>query len=490
MKVASEFLQRAVAALSAAFARRAAWPGSKAGRRALHSPLFFSRYKFSHAVFADLTPALAATYVFAAAVLLHLALRFWLALRQMRAVALRRGAVPPRFAQKITLAAHQRAADYTAAKLRFGVLEGGAAALILLGWTLLGGLDALNALLLQWLGPRPLLQPLALLAAFMAINALLDVPFDAWQTFVIEQRFGFNKSTLRLWLADHVKSALVGAALGLPLAALALWLMAQAGPLWWLWLWALWLAFSLLMMVIYPTLIAPLFNRFEPLADEELKARITGLMQRCGFAASGLFVMDGSRRSAHGNAYFTGFGAARRVVFFDTLLSQLTPDEVEAVLAHELGHCKRRHIAKRMVCVAALSLAALALLGWLMQQGWFYAGLGVTPNLPPALGGSVPNHALALLLFMLAAPVFGLFAAPLMAALSRRHEFEADAFAAAHSSAACLVSALVKLYEDNASTLTPDALYVRFYYSHPPASERIGHLERLMERTAQAAASA
>jgi len=221
MNMASEFLQRAVAALSAAFARRAAWPGSKAGRRALHSPLFFSRCKFSHAVFADLTPALAATYVFAAAVLLHLALRFWLALRQMRAVALRRGAVPPRFAQKITLAAHQRAADYTAAKLRFGVLEGGAAALILLGWTLLGGLDALNALLLQWLGPRPLLQPLALLAAFMAINALLDVPFDAWQTFVIEQRFGFNKSTLRLWLADHVKSALVGAALGRPLTGRA-----------------------------------------------------------------------------------------------------------------------------------------------------------------------------------------------------------------------------------------------------------------------------
>ena len=432
-------------------------------------------------MFSDLTPALLATLVFAFAVLLHLALRLWLAWRQMRALARHRGVVPERFARKISLAAHRRAADYTAAKLRFGVLEGGAAALILTGWTLLGGLDALNALLLDWVGPRPMLQPLALLAAFMAINAVLDLPFDAWQTFVIEQRFGFNKSTPRLWLADHLKSALVGATLGLPLAALALWLMAQADALWWRWLWALWLVFSLLMMVIYPTLIAPLFNRFEPLADEVLRARITGLMQRCGFAASGLFVMDGSRRSAHGNAYFTGFGAARRVVFFDTLLAMLTPDEVEAVLAHELGHCQRRHIARRIAFVAVLSLAALALLGWLMQQAWFYAGLGVTPNLPLSMGGSVPNHALALLLFMLAAPVFGFFTAPVMAALSRKHEFEADAFAAAHSSAAHLVSALVKLHEDNANTLTPDTLYVRFYYSHPPASERISHLEQLQE---------
>ena len=456
-------------------------PGREKDLRAPFSLHLRVLFFFICAVFDDLTPALAATCVFAFAVLLQLVLRFGLALRQARAVALGRGAVPPRFAHKVSLAAHQRAADYTAAKLRFGVLEGGAAAFILLGWTLLGGLDALDAWLLEWLGPRPLLQPLTLLAAFMAINALLDMPFAAWQTFVIEQRFGFNKSTLRLWLADHVKSALVGAALGVPLAALALWLMAQAGPLWWLWLWALWLGFSLLMMWVYPTLIAPLFNRFEPLADEALKARITGLMQRCGFAASGLFVMDGSRRSAHGNAYFTGFGAARRVVFFDTLLERLTPDELEAVLAHELGHCKRHHIARRVACMAAMSLAALALLGWLMQQGWFYAGLGVAPHLPPALGGSVPNHALGLLLFMLAAPVFGFFVTPFWSALSRKHEFEADAFAAAHSSAACLISALVRLYEDNASTLTPDNLYARFYYSHPPASERIGRLELLMQ---------
>ena len=439
---------------------------------------------------ADLTPALLVSCLFAAAVALHLALRLWLALRQIRAVARGRAAVPQQFAGKVPLAAHQRAADYTAARLRFGLLEAGFGSLALLAWTLLGGLDALNAWLLHALGPLPLWQPLALLAAFMLINGALDLPFGAWQTFVIEQRFGFNKMTPRLWLADLARGLALSLLIGLPLGALALWLVELAGAAWWLWLWGLWLAVALLGALVYPTLIAPLFNRFEPLADEALKARIEALMQRCGFAARGLFVMDGSRRSAHGNAYFTGFGAARRVVFYDTLLQSLAPAEVEAVLAHELGHFKRRHIAKSMAVTALLTLAALALLAWLAQQPWFYAGLGVRPHLPPALGGSVPNHALALLLFMLAAPVFGLFAAPLMAALSRRHEFEADAFAAAHSSAACLVSALVKLYEDNASTLTPDALYVRFYYSHPPASERIGHLERLMERAAQVAASA
>ena len=423
-----------------------------------------------------LTPSLILSLLFALAVLLGVLLKLWLASRQIRAVAAHRGAVPPAFAGRIALTAHQRAADYTLAKLRFGLLELALSIMVLLGWTLLGGLDALNAALLTVIDAHPLLQPLAVLVVFTLINGVIDLPFSLFQTFVIEQHFGFNKMTLRLWLADLLKSALVGAVIGIPLALVALWLMQAAGPWWWLWAWAVWLAFSLAMMVLYPMAIAPLFNKFEPLQDEALAARVTALMARCGFAAKGLFVMDGSRRSAHGNAYFTGFGAARRVVFFDTLLKQLDPPEVEAVLAHELGHFKLRHIARRLALMALLSLAGLALLAWLAQQSWFYTGLGVTPNLPPAFGGAVPNSALALILFMLAVPVFGFFASPLAAGLSRRHEFQADAYAARQADAADLARALVKLYQDNASTLTPDPVYVRFYYSHPPALERIAHL--------------
>ena len=423
-----------------------------------------------------LSPALVLTLLFSLALLANVAVKFWLASRQIRAVARHRGAVPAEFAATIPLDAHQRAADYTIAKLRFGLLELALAAAVLLAWTLLGGLDWLNSLLLDTLGPRPLLQPLALLVVFAAINALIELPVSLYQTFVIEERFGFNKMTLRLWLGDLLKSTLVSFVIGVPLAALVLWLMQATGSLWWLWTWALWMGFSLLMLVIYPTVIAPLFNKFQPLQDESLTERVTQLMARCGFAAKGLFVMDGSRRSAHANAYFTGFGAAKRVVFFDTLLQQLTPPEVEAVLAHELGHFKHRHIIKRIAGLFAASLAGLALLGWLSQQAWFYAGLGVAPNLPPAMGGAVPNHALALLLFMLAVPLFTFFLSPLMAQLSRKHEFEADAYAATQASAQVLSNALVKLYKDNASTLTPDPLYVRFYYSHPPASERIARM--------------
>ena len=423
-----------------------------------------------------LSPALVLTLLFSLALLANVAVKFWLASRQIRAVARHRGAVPAEFAATIPLDAHQRAADYTIAKLRFGLLELALAAAVLLAWTLLGGLDWLNSLLLDTLGPRPLLQPLALLVVFAAINALIELPVSLYQTFVIEERFGFNKMTLRLWLGDLLKSTLVSFVIGVPLAALVLWLMQATGSLWWLWTWALWMGFSLLMLVIYPTVIAPLFNSFEPLRDDALSERVSQLMGRCGFAAKGLFVMDGSRRSAHANAYFTGFGAAKRVVFFDTLLQQLTPPEVEAVLAHELGHFKHRHIIKRIAGLFAASLAGLALLGWLSQQAWFYAGLGVAPNLPPAMGGAVPNHALALLLFMLAVPLFTFFLSPLMAQLSRKHEFEADAYAATQASAQDLSNALVKLYKDNASTLTPDPLYVRFYYSHPPASERIARM--------------
>ena len=423
-----------------------------------------------------LSPALVLTLLFSLALLANVAVKFWLASRQIRAVARHRGAVPAEFAATIPLDAHQRAADYTIAKLRFGLLELALAAAVLLAWTLLGGLDWLNSLLLDTLGPRPLLQPLALLVVFAAINALIELPVSLYQTFVIEERFGFNKMTLRLWLGDLLKSTLVSFVIGVPLAALVLWLMQATGSLWWLWTWALWMGFSLLMLVIYPTVIAPLFNKFQPLQDESLTERVTQLMARCGFAAKGLFVMDGSRRSAHANAYFTGFGAAKRVVFFDTLLEQLTPPEVEAVLAHELGHFKHKHIVKRIAGLFAASLAGFALLGWLAQQPWFYAGLGVAPNLPPAMGGAVPNHALALLLFMLAVPLFTFFLSPLMAQLSRKHEFEADAYAARQANAQDLSNALVKLYKDNASTLTPDPLYVRFYYSHPPASERIARM--------------
>ena len=423
-----------------------------------------------------LSPALVLTLLFSLALLANVAVKFWLASRQIRAVARHRGAVPAEFAATIPLDAHQRAADYTIAKLRFGLLELALAAAVLLAWTLLGGLDWLNSLLLDTLGPRPLLQPLALLVVFAAINALIELPVSLYQTFVIEERFGFNKMTLRLWLGDLLKSTLVSFVIGVPLAALVLWLMQATGSLWWLWTWALWMGFSLLMLVIYPTVIAPLFNKFQPLQDESLTERVTQLMARCGFAAKGLFVMDGSRRSAHANAYFTGFGAAKRVVFFDTLLTQLNPPEVEAVLAHELGHFKHKHIVQRIALLFALSLAGLALLGWLAGQSWFYAGLGVTPNLPASMGGAVPNHALALLLFVGVVPVFTFFVSPLAAQLSRRHEFQADAYAARQSSAQALCDALVKLYKDNASTLTPDPLYVRFYYSHPPASERIAHL--------------
>ncbi|TFI05286.1 M48 family peptidase, partial [Thiopseudomonas sp. 4R-3cl] len=326
-----------------------------------------------------LSPSLLFTLVFAAALLAGLALKFWLATRQVRHVARHRDAVPAAFAARIPLAAHQKAADYTIARTRFGLLQLAFGTAVLLGWTLLGGLDALNRLLLDALGGG-MRQQLALLAAFALIGGLLELPLQLYQTFVLEERHGFNRMTWRLWLADLLKSTLLGALIGLPLAALVLWLMQAAGGWWWLWAWAVWMGFNLLFMVVYPLFIAPLFNRFQPLEDEALRARVTALMQRCGFSAKGLFVMDGSRRSAHANAYFTGFGAAKRVVFYDTLLRQLSPPQVEAVLAHELGHFHHRHIARRLVGLFALSLVGFALLGWLATQSWFYTGLGTTPR--------------------------------------------------------------------------------------------------------------
>lgn len=409
------------------------------------------------------------TLAFAAFLLAGLGVKFWLASRQIRHVARHREAVPPAFAEKISVGAHQKAADYTIAKSRLGLLEMAYSAAVLLAWTLLGGLNELNQLLLGWMGPG-MAQQVALVAAFAAIGGLLDLPFSLYQTFVVEHRFGFNKMTWRLWFSDAIKGVLLGAAIGLPIAALILWLMGAAGPYWWVWAWAVWMGINVLAMVIYPLFIAPLFNKFEPLADETLKQRITSLMQRCGFTAKGLFVMDGSKRSAHANAYFTGFGAAKRVVFYDTLLSKLSADEVDAVLAHELGHFKHKHITQRLVLIFAFSLVGFGLLGWLAGRPWFYTGLGVAPNMQG------PNDALALLLFMLAVPVFTFFVSPLAAQFSRKHEFEADAYAAQQTNGHDLVTALLKLYEDNASTLTPDPVFVKFYYSHPPASERLQRL--------------
>ena len=409
---------------------------------------------------------------FATALLLSLAVKLWLATRQMRHVALHRNHVPAAFASTVTIAAHTKAADYTLAKGRFGLLATAVGTAVLVAWTLLGGLDALNLAVRDLVMPRwgGLAYQLALLGCFVVIGSLIDLPLEWYSTFRIEQRFGFNRMTLRLWFADMGKGAAVGTVIGLPLAALILWIMGSSGGLWWLWAWVAWVAFNLVLLVLYPTVIAPLFNKFEPLPDEALKARVQALMQRCGFAAQGLFVMDGSKRSAHANAYFTGLGAAKRVVFFDTLLKRLSPGEVEAVLAHELGHFKLKHVIKRMAGIFGISLLGLALLGWLAQQPAFFVGLGVQPNL------AAPNDALALVLFMLALPPFTFFISPLMAHVSRVHEFQADAYACSQADGGALASALLKLHEDNAATLTPDPLYVRFYYSHPPASERLAAL--------------
>ncbi|HTJ93943.1 MAG TPA: M48 family metallopeptidase [Pararobbsia sp.] len=409
------------------------------------------------------------TYLFVIALLAMVATKLWLASRQIRFVSAHRSAVPERFVQTMSLESHQRAADYTIARTRLTMVEVVAGAVLLVVLTLLGLLQWLNTAITSELG-HGLVAQLALIAAVAVITSLVDLPFEYYRQFVIEARFGFNRMTRKLFVIDLFKTIALGVALGLPLVAAVLWLMGRAGALWWLWAWALWVGFNSLVLVLYPTVIAPLFNKFEPLDDVSLRQRIESLMARCGFAAKGLFVMDGSRRSAHGNAYFTGFGAAKRIVFFDTLLARLSGDEIEAVLAHELGHFKRKHVLKRLVVTFLISLVLLALLGWLVQHAWFFTQLGVEPSLA---GG---NDALALILFFLVLPVFVFFISPLGSLTSRKHEFEADAFAAGQTRAEDLVSALVKLYQDNASTLTPDPIYTAFYYSHPPASQRIDRL--------------
>jgi len=417
------------------------------------------------------------TLLFAFALLASVATKLWLATRQIRHVARHRERVPADFARSIDAAAHRRAADYTIARTRLSMVDTVFGAIVLLGFTLFGGLqwllDALQALLPSW----PFLRSIAFVAAVFAIAALLELPFQWVRQFRIEERFGFNRMTPRLFVIDTLKAAAVSIVLGLPLLALVLWLMRSSGGLWWLWVWIAWAAFNVAVLVLYPTVIAPLFNRFEPLPEGEVRRRVEALLARCGFASKGLFVMDGSRRSAHGNAYFTGLGRAKRIVFFDTLVSRLEAPEIEAVLAHELGHYERRHVQKRIVLMFVASLAGLWLLGWLSRQPWFYEGLGVSPGI-----GEL--DATALVLFLLVMPVFTFLLQPLFAAVSRRHEFEADAFAARHARAQDLVTALVKLYKDNASTLTPDPVHSAFYDSHPPASQRIGRLGELASASA------
>jgi len=409
------------------------------------------------------------TLLFVAALLLSVALRLWLATRQVRHVVRHRDAVPQGFADRIGLAAHQRAADYTIARVRLGIVETAVSAALLLGFTMLGGLQWLLGAAQAVAPGSPAIASLIFVALVVLAGAIVDLPIEAWRRFRLEQRFGFNRMTPALFVMDTIKGALVGAALGLPLLALVLWLMRASGELWWLWTWVAWMVFNLAVMVLFPTVIAPMFNKFEPLPDGEVRDRVQALLARCGFRARGLFVMDGSRRSAHGNAYFTGLGRARRIVFFDTLLARLDADEIEAVLAHELGHFKLRHIPKRIALTFAISLAGLWLLGWLSRQPWFYQALGLTPD--PAMA-----DAAALVLFFLVLPVFSFPLQPVFALASRRHEFQADAFAAAQTDPKHLASALVKLYEDNASTLTPDPVHSAFHDSHPPAVQRIGRL--------------
>lgn len=410
----------------------------------------------------------ALSLIFVAVLLLNVATRLWLAQRQIRAVRAHRDRVPAAFADSISLTAHQKAADYTQARMRVARLDVVVGTLWVLLLTLGGGLDVLQQFWANWFNAGSVTHGVALLASLTVLSSLIDLPFALYREFVIDKGFGFSRMTAGLFVADLLRSAALGAAIGLPLLALVLWMMDSLGSNWWLWVWLVWLGFNFLSMLASPTLIAPLFNKFTPLEDEALKARVSQLLQRCGFKAQGLYVMDGSRRSAHGNAYFTGLGASKRIVFFDTLLARLQPAEIEAVLAHELGHFKHGHIWKRIGVMALASLALLALLGWLMQQPLFYAALGVAQ----------PGTAVALALFSLALPPVLFPLAPLFSHWSRKHEYEADAYASQQASGTDLVSALVKLYRDNAATLTPDVWYSRFYDSHPPAALRIAQLQR------------
>ncbi|MCB1937200.1 MAG: M48 family metallopeptidase [Nitrosomonas sp.] len=411
------------------------------------------------------------TLIFIVALLLTTVIQIWLSLRHIRYVRAHQSKVPEDFASQISLADHRKAANYTCSKTRADFPSIFLHAALLLVLTLGGGLSALNIFWQEWFGD-PVFHGMALILSTLLIMGVAEIPLSYYRIFVIEEQFGFNKMTPGMFFADLIKQAMLMALLGAPLLFAILWLMEKMGENWWLYAWMAWITFNLFLLAVFPTWIAPLFNKFTPLEDASLKARIELLLKKCGFKSSGLFVMDGSRRSNHGNAYFTGFGKTKRIVFFDTLLSRLEPTEIEAVLAHELGHFKHRHVIKRIVVSFVMSLVFFWLLGYLMNQDWFYVGLGVNVE-------TVPSTAMALLLFFLVMPVFTFLFHPVSSIYSRKHEFEADAYAAQYASADDLIRALVKLYQDNAATLTPDPLHSTFYDSHPPAAIRVAHLQRL-----------
>ncbi len=392
--------------------------------------------------------------------------RIWLGRRHIAHVQSHRNQVPQAFSENIALEAHQKAADYTAAKTKLVLIEASVQAVLLAVLTVGGGLQWIDDAWRNIIVEHEIARGALVIVSAMLVSSLIDLPFDYYKTFVVDEKFGFNKMTPSMFFSDLIKQSIVGIILGAPILFAALWLMEGAGEYWWFYLWVIWSVFNLLMLAIYPTFIAPFFNKFTPLEDQSLKQRIESLLTKCGFKSQGLFVMDGSARSSHGNAYFTGFGASKRVVFFDTLLDRLNQDEIEAVLAHELGHFKHHHVIKRIAMMFFVSFLGLALLGWLMNQPWFYAGLGV----------SEMSNYMALVLFLLVSPVFMFVLRPMMASYSRKNEFEADSYAAKHANAKYLIEALVKLYRDNASTLTPDPLHSAFYDSHPPASIRISKL--------------
>ena len=406
------------------------------------------------------------TFIFVALLVSTTLIRIWLGRRHIVYVQAHRNQVPTAFSGNIALDAHQKAADYTVAKSKLVIAEAVIQALLLAALTLGGGLQLIDDIWRNWLPNQDIIRGALVICSAMLVSSLIDLPFEYYKTFVVDEKFGFNKMTPTMFFSDLLKHSIVGIALGAPILFAALWLMQGAGQYWWIYLWVLWSLFNLVMLAVYPTFIAPLFNKFSPLKDESLKQRIETLLTKCGFKSQGLFVMDGSARSSHGNAYFTGFGASKRVVFFDTLLERLNADEIEAVLAHELGHFKHNHVVKRIALMFFISFVGLALLGWLINQPWFYSGLGVTTT----------SNYMALILFLLVSPVFLFLLRPVMANYSRKNEFEADDYAAKHADAKRLIEALVKLYRDNASTLTPDPLHSAFYDSHPPASIRISKL--------------
>ena len=408
------------------------------------------------------------TLLFLAMLFISTLMRLYLSQRQINYISQHRAKVPDSFTKNITLEDHHKAADYTTAKVKFGRLPLFYEVILLLIWTLGGGLQWLDQNILA-LDLNPIMTGISVILVFSFISSLLELPFSLYSTFVIEEKFGFNRTTIKTFISDMIKGSLLGLAIGVPLLYVILWLMEQTGDLWWIYTWLVISGFSVFMMWVYPTWIAPIFNKFEPLEEGETLKRITNLLQRCGFNSNGIFVIDGSKRSSHGNAYFSGFGRNKRIVFFDTLLKMLSDDELEAVLAHELGHFKKKHIIKGILISFTTTLIGLAVLAWLMKAEWFYSALGVNQA----------STYMALLLFTLVMPAFTFIFQPLFSIFSRKNEFEADAFAAEQTDAKYLIHALVGLYRENANTLTPDPLYSAFYDSHPPAPVRIAQLNAL-----------